>query len=63
MTSLNPVLTVGAQIAEVIHRTSPCPAPPPSPAEELLDLVGIPDPRRRAREFPHNFSGGHAASG
>jgi peptide/nickel transport system ATP-binding protein len=59
MTSLNPVLTVGAQIAEVIHRHEPVSrAAARRRAEELLDLVGIPEPRRRADEFPHNFSGG-----
>jgi peptide/nickel transport system ATP-binding protein len=59
MTSLNPVLTVGAQIAEVIRRHEPVSrAAAHRRVEELLDMVGIPDPRRRAREFPHNFSGG-----
>jgi peptide/nickel transport system ATP-binding protein len=59
MTSLNPVLTVGAQIAEVIRRHEPVSrAAAHRRAEELLDLVGIPEPRRRAAEFPHNFSGG-----
>ncbi|MEV7866296.1 ABC transporter ATP-binding protein [Streptomyces sp. NPDC088124] len=59
MTSLNPVLTVGRQIGEVLRghqglgrrrareRTV-----------ELLELVGIPDPARRAREYPHQLSGG-----
>jgi len=59
MTSLNPVLTVGAQIAEVIRRHEPVSrAVAHRRAEELLELVGIPEPRRRAEEFPHNFSGG-----
>jgi peptide/nickel transport system ATP-binding protein len=59
MTSLNPVLTVGAQIAEVIRRHEPVSrAAAHRRAEELLDLVGIPEARRRADEFPHNFSGG-----
>ncbi len=59
MTSLNPVLTVGAQIAEVIQRHEPMSrADAHRRVEELLDLVGIPEPRRRADEFPHNFSGG-----
>jgi peptide/nickel transport system ATP-binding protein len=59
MTSLNPVLTVGAQIAEVIRRHEPVSrAAAHRRAEELLDLVGIPEPGRRAKEFPHNFSGG-----
>jgi peptide/nickel transport system ATP-binding protein len=59
MTSLNPVLPVGAQIAEVIRRHEPVSrAGARRRAEELLDLVGIPEPRRRADEFPHNFSGG-----
>jgi peptide/nickel transport system ATP-binding protein len=59
MTSLNPVLTVGAQIVEVIRRHEPVSrAAAQTRAEELLDLVGIPEPRRRADEFPHQFSGG-----
>jgi peptide/nickel transport system ATP-binding protein len=59
MTSLNPVLTVGAQIAEVIRRhESLSRAATARRVEELLDLVGIPEPQRRAADFPHNFSGG-----
>jgi len=59
MTSLNPVLTVGAQIAEVIRRHEPLSrAAARGRVAELLDLVGIPEPHRRAEEFPHNFSGG-----
>jgi peptide/nickel transport system ATP-binding protein len=59
MTSLNPVLTVGAQIAEVIRRHEPVSqAAARGRVVELLDLVGIPEPNRRADEFPHNFSGG-----
>jgi peptide/nickel transport system ATP-binding protein len=59
MTSLNPVLTVGAQIAEVIRRHEPVSrVAAHRRAEELLDLVGIPEAGRRAKEFPHNFSGG-----
>ncbi|MHA6692487.1 ABC transporter ATP-binding protein [Devosia sp. A449] len=59
MTSLNPVLTVGAQVAEVIQchqKISPRAAR--SRVIELFDLVGIPDPGRRYDQFPHNFSGG-----
>jgi peptide/nickel transport system ATP-binding protein len=59
MTSLNPVLTVGAQIAEVIRRHEKLShAAVRRRVEELLDMVGIPEPQRRAEEFPHNFSGG-----
>jgi peptide/nickel transport system ATP-binding protein len=59
MTSLNPVLTVGAQIAEVIRRHDPVSrAAAHRRVVELLGLVGIPEPQRRATEFPHNFSGG-----
>jgi peptide/nickel transport system ATP-binding protein len=59
MTSLNPVYTVGYQIAEVIRQHEKI-----SRREafertiEMLALVQIPDPRRRARDYPHQFSGG-----
>ena len=59
MTALNPVFTVGDQIAEVarIHdRASRAAAW--KRAVEMLELVGIPDPDRRARDYPHQLSGG-----
>ncbi|MFQ5579090.1 MAG: dipeptide ABC transporter ATP-binding protein [Nitrospiria bacterium] len=59
MTSLNPVMTVGAQISETLQhhffmkateaRARTC---------ELLDIVGIPDPKTRFSEYPHQMSGG-----
>ena len=59
MTSLNPVFTVGDQIAEAItlhqnldHEKAF------KQAIELLDRVGIPSPEKRARDFPHQLSGG-----
>jgi oligopeptide/dipeptide ABC transporter ATP-binding protein len=59
MTSLNPVLTVGYQIAEplIIHRNM---SPPEAQrhAGELLDRVGIPAARQRLNDYPHQFSGG-----
>jgi peptide/nickel transport system ATP-binding protein len=59
MTSLNPVLTVGAQVAEVIRRHQPLTrSATRRRVVELLELVGIPEPQRRVGEFPHNFSGG-----
>jgi peptide/nickel transport system ATP-binding protein/oligopeptide transport system ATP-binding protein len=59
MTSLNPVLTVGRQIAEVLvrHRAISW-LSARSRAQELLELVGIPDAARRMRDFPFQFSGG-----
>ncbi len=59
MSSLNPVMTAGAQIAEAVrlhdaaHRRDPWPR-----VIELLRAVGIPDPQRRSREYPHQLSGG-----
>ncbi len=59
MTSLNPVLTVGEQIAEtaVLHQKLGKRAARQL-AVEMLQKVNIPEPRRRADEYPHQFSGG-----
>ena len=58
-TSLNPVLSVEAQIAEAVRLHDPMPRNRVARrVVELLDQVGIPDPERRAREFPHQLSGG-----
>jgi peptide/nickel transport system ATP-binding protein len=59
MTSLNPVLTVGRQIREVLARhQKQRGAVARRRAIELLDLVGIPLPQRRLYEYPHQLSGG-----
>ena len=59
MTSLNPVLTVGYQIAEPLRaHLGFSKAEAWRRAAELLDLVGIPSPASRLREYPHQFSGG-----
>jgi peptide/nickel transport system ATP-binding protein/oligopeptide transport system ATP-binding protein len=59
MTSLNPVLTIGYQIMEPlrIHRGMSS-AEAERYATELLDRVGIPEARRRLKDYPHQFSGG-----
>jgi len=59
MTSLNPVLTVGEQIAEtaVLHQRLNRRAAREL-AVEMLHKVNIPEPQRRAAEYPHQFSGG-----
>ena len=59
MTSLNPVLTIGRQITEAIeqHRGVDR-AAAEKRAVELLTLVGIADPKRRLKQYPHQFSGG-----
>ncbi len=59
LTSLNPVFTVGDQIAEVLRRRDGAgKATAWRAAVELLDDVGIPDPRHRAGEYPHQLAGG-----
>jgi peptide/nickel transport system ATP-binding protein len=50
MTSLNPTMRVGQQVIEA--------AGSPEEALRLLDLVGVPDPGRRMKAFPHELSGG-----
>src|SRR4029453_1076673 len=59
--SLNPVWNVGRQIEEVlrIHRGMKGKAAQDR-AEELLRMVGIPDPKRRLKAYPHEMSGGMA---
>ena len=59
MSSLNPAFTVGNQIAETVrlHRGKPR-RMAWSRAVEMLDVVGIPDPHRRAHDYPHALSGG-----
>src|SRR2546422_3899148 len=59
MTSLNPVLTIGRQIAEPLrlHQGLSRRAVE-NRVVEMLGLVGIAEPRRRAREYPHQLSGG-----
>jgi oligopeptide/dipeptide ABC transporter ATP-binding protein len=59
MTSLNPVLTIGRQITETLeqHRGADR-AAAHKRAVELLGLVGIADPVRRLKQYPHQLSGG-----
>ena len=60
MTSLNPVLTVGNQLAEAIQAHHPGVKDKAAlrRAAELLDLVGVPNPEQRVNQYPHEFSGG-----
>jgi len=60
MTSLNPVYTVGFQIAETVkrHRKDVSSDQAWKRAVEMLDLVRIPDAKKRSRNYPHEFSGG-----
>jgi len=59
MSSLNPVLTVGEQVAEVLRLHRGLTARQAlGRAEELLAEVGIPEPRARLRAYPHELSGG-----
>ncbi|RKQ72890.1 ABC transporter ATP-binding protein [Oceanibaculum indicum] len=59
MTSLNPVLTIGTQIAEnVVRHLGVSWEQGLDRAREMLELVGIADARRRLNEYPHQLSGG-----
>ena len=57
-TSLNPVMSVGAQIAEALAAHGLRGAAARAEACRLLAAVGSPDPERRLQEFPFQFSGG-----
>ena len=59
MTSLNPVFTVGFQIREPLRKhLGMSKAQAAARALDLLELVGIPDAKRRLADYPHQFSGG-----
>jgi oligopeptide/dipeptide ABC transporter ATP-binding protein len=67
LTALNPVLTIETQLCEVIRAHDDDVAGLPLPrraraardrAVEMMALVGIPSPRQRLHEYPHQFSGG-----
>ncbi|WP_263311844.1 ABC transporter ATP-binding protein [Brachybacterium atlanticum] len=60
LSALTPVYRVGDQISEVvrIHHPEISKTRARQRAEELLDAVGIPEPGRRASQYPHEFSGG-----
>ena len=59
MNSLNPTMTIGRQIAEVVttHRDV-SKAQALERAAEVLDLVGLPRPKERLKDYPHQLSGG-----
>ena len=59
MTSLNPVYTIGNQIMEaVLLHTDKTKAQARERAKELLELVGINEPEKRLKQYPHELSGG-----
>jgi len=59
MTSLNPVLTIGRQITETLELHMGLDDKAANDrAAELLDMVGISEPRSRLKDYPHQFSGG-----
>ena len=59
MTSLNPVYTIGNQIVEMVRlHTNKNKKEAYARAKELLELVGINEPERRLKQYPHELSGG-----
>ena len=59
MTSLNPVLSIGLQLTETLqHHLGLSSAQALKRAAELLEMVGISEPKRRLAQFPHHLSGG-----
>ncbi len=59
MTSLNPVLSIGRQLTETLeHHMGMTTEQAEARAVELLGMVGIPEPARRLKQYPHHFSGG-----
>ena len=59
LSSLNPVIPIGLQVTEVLARhRGMAKEPARKAAADLLERVGIPDPRRRLGSYPHQLSGG-----
>jgi len=60
MTAMNPVFSVGDQIVETIrvHDSSVSKSDAWSRSVDLLQLVGVPEPKQRAKQYPHEYSGG-----
>jgi oligopeptide/dipeptide ABC transporter ATP-binding protein len=59
MTSLNPVYRIGKQVMETIEQHEPLSKEQAfDRGVQMLDLVGIPDARKRMNDYPHQFSGG-----
>ncbi|HPF80026.1 ABC transporter ATP-binding protein [Nostocoides australiense] len=59
LSSLNPVVPIGVQVTEVLERHKGMSRKAAMPkAREMLDKVGIPDPDRRLKDYPHQLSGG-----
>ena len=60
MSSLNPVLTIESQLAEPLKiHTGLSASAANDRAQELIDMVGIPDSKTRLKQYPHELSGGH----
>ncbi|HLL08656.1 MAG TPA: ABC transporter ATP-binding protein [Nocardioidaceae bacterium] len=59
LSSLNPVVPIGIQVTEVMERHRGMSRKEAMPkARELLEVVGIPDPKARLKNYPHQLSGG-----
>ena len=58
MTALNPVISIGRQMTDILYRESRPMAEKRARATEMLRLVGIPDASHRLDDYPHQFSGG-----
>ncbi len=58
MQTHNPVLSIGAQMVDIQHRSKAAKADKRATAAKMLAAVGIPDPEARLDQFPHEFSGG-----
>jgi oligopeptide/dipeptide ABC transporter ATP-binding protein len=58
MTSLNPVLSIGRQMTDIQYREKENQSEKRRRATDMLQRVGIPEPERRLREYPHQLSGG-----